>query len=139
MASDSAKGSGGAKARLQAAKQRRRARYSSHGNSCSLMRACLRAFACLNSVAHLCQPPCLPRDFCSSAASAKQALAAVDGKGGKKESVVKGFVASLSKTEGGRAGERYCGRRGGGDWHCPNCKIVVFASKTQCFLCRTRR
>ena len=62
----------------------------------------------------------------------------MDGKGGKKESVVKGFVASLSKTEGGRAGGKdTAAGGGGGDWHCPNCKIVVFASKTQCFLCRT--
>ena len=31
------------------------------------------------------------------------------------------------------------GAGGGGDWHCPRCKILVFASKTQCFLCHTAK
>ena len=38
----------------------------------------------------------------------------MDGKGGKKESVVKGFVASLGKTEGGRAGGKDIAAGGGG-------------------------
>ena len=76
------------------------------------------------------------------AAAAKQALKAVDGHGGKKENVVKGFVGNLAKGGGGAAGGRGSAASGaapGGDWHCPRCKIVVFASKTQCFLCHTAK
>lgn len=79
------------------------------------------------------------------AAAAKQALKAVDGHGGKKENVVKGFVGNLTKGGGVAAGPSGKGSAislGGlpsGDWHCPKCKIVVFASKTQCFLCHTAK
>ena len=63
-------------------------------------------------------------------------LKAVDGFGGKKESVAKGFVSNLTKGSGSTAGG---GQGVGGDWHCPRCKILVFASKTQCFLCHTAK
>ena len=70
------------------------------------------------------------------AAAAKQALKAVDGHGGKKENVVKGFVSTLTKGGSG-AGAAGAGGAAPGDWYCPNCKIVCFATKTQCFVCRT--
>ena len=61
-----------------------------------------------------------------------QALAAVDGVGGKKEKVVKGFVGNLTKGAGsgavGAGGHDARGGGGGGggtqgDWNCPRCSI----------------
>lgn len=59
-------------------------------------------------------------------------FAHVDGGGGK-GSGGSGGAAARPELRGAENGERP------GDWKCPNCAVMVFASKNECFKCHTRK